>query len=310
VLALAGPDDLDAALLIRTADVDADGRFTIGAGATLVRGSDPAAEAMETRAKTSALLGALTGEGGENLSPGPVVRVPVPADDHLSAFWRRPAAAPPAPNGRRLMIVSAEDDFTGMLARMAESLGDDVRVVPWQHAAGTDADIVLIGPGPGDPRDRSDPRIDALHRLARDLLARRKPLLGVCLGHQVVAAQLGLEITRLSEPAQGVRRRITLDGRPRLVGLYHSFTAVSSADSMTSDLVDGPVQVTRDQAGGAVHALAARGLRSIQFHAESLLTEDGAAILDSMLAAVAKSTIDRLASKGLIRQGAQRHARC
>ncbi|MGK5685116.1 chorismate-binding protein [Actinoplanes sp. URMC 104] len=307
-LALAAPGDLDSALLIRTADIDAEGRFTVAAGATLVRGSDPDAEARETRAKASALLGALLGAPPPQ-PPRPVRRVPVRADHGLSTFWCGPRAPAPEP-AVRLTIVAAGDDFTGMLAHMAESLGVAVRVVPWHRAGDLDGDVVLLGPGPGDPRDRTDPRVGALHRLAGELLARRRPLLAVCLGHQVLAALLGLHVTRLGEPAQGVRRRIVLDGRSRLVGFYNSFAALSCEDQLMSPYVRGPVRVTRDARDGVVHALAAPGIRSVQFHVESLLTEDGPEILGGMLAAVTSPSDDRLDSGGPVRQGASRHVRC
>ncbi|MFF5295262.1 anthranilate synthase family protein [Paractinoplanes globisporus] len=307
-LALAAPGDLDSALVIRAAEIDADGRFTIGAGATLVKGSDPAAEAQETRAKASALLGALLDAPAGDPPARVTRRVPVAAADGLSTFWRGPRPAARPTDGRRLVIINAEDDFTDMLARMAESLGVDVRVVPWRRARWDDADVVLIGPGPGDPRNRADERVDALHRIVRELLGQRMPLLAVCLGHQVLADELGLQITRLSEPAQGVRRRIMLYGRTRTVGFYNSFTARADAPTKTSPLVEGPVRIVRDPIDGAVHALSATRVQSIQFHAESLLTEDGALILHSMLRSVSTSH-DRLDSDSRVRQGAHRHVR-
>jgi len=166
---------------------------------------------------------------------------------------------------------------------------------------------VLIGPGPGDPGDRTDPRIDALHRLTRTLLRARVPLLAVCLGHQVLAGELGLTVARLSEPAQGVRRSVVLDGRPELVGFYNSFAAVSDLDTVESELVDGVVRVSRGADGRTVHALAGRRLRSVQFHVESLLTEHGATVLHSLLTALTTASDDRLDSGGPVRQSAHRH---
>jgi phenazine biosynthesis protein phzE len=289
---------LDSALIIRTADIDRRGRVRVGVGATLVKGSDPAAEAAETRAKAAALVGALRApvEAGSPAG-GPRFAADDPRvgaalrtrNAGLSLFWRgqrRPGPASPELAGRRLLLVDADDDFTAMLARMAESLGPAVRTRRWDQDPGGGYDVVLIGPGPGDPRDRGDARIARMHALVRGFLAARTPMLAVCLGHQVLADELGLTVTRLSEPAQGVRRAIAWSGRTESVGFYNSFAATSDADVVHSPLVTGPVRVVRNSADGIVHALSTTHIRSTQFHVESILTEHGPAILREMLISV------------------------
>ncbi|WP_238015663.1 anthranilate synthase family protein [Dactylosporangium sp. AC04546] len=288
-VALIGRDWLDSALLIRTAEISADGSVRVSAGATLVRHSDPAAEAAETRAKAAALV-----------DPPPSVRywkAPAgPADEGmgtmlaarnegLSRFWRGLSSTWPDERlaGARILVVDAEDDFTAMLARLLEALGTVVRVERYDTAKPDDHDAVVLGPGPGDPGDAGDPRIARLRELARERLTTGAPLLAVCLGHQVVAAELGLAVRRLPRPEQGVQRVVAPYGR---VGFYNTFTAVSPADVLTSPLTGRSVRVTRDPATGVVHALAAPGVRSMQFHVESVLTEHGPAILRRMLAGV------------------------
>jgi phenazine biosynthesis protein phzE len=286
---------LDSALIIRTADIDARGRVGVGVGATLVRGSDPRAEAAETRAKATALVEALSApRSAEGRRAAPVdddrIRAALRTrNDGLSCFWRgleATGAAVPELAGRRLLLVDAEDDFTAMIARMAESLGVVVEIQRWDRARAGSYDAVLVGPGPGDPRDRGDARIAGMHRLVRRLLAARTPTLAVCLGHQVLADELGLTVTRLSESAQGVRRTIGWAGRTESVGFYNSFVATSAADVLRSPLVPDPVRILRDPSTGAVHALATTRVRSTQFHVESLLTEHGTTILREMLISV------------------------
>ncbi|WP_408606843.1 chorismate-binding protein [Catenuloplanes japonicus] len=290
VIALAGRDrgrrTLDSALLIRTADVREDGRVEVSAGATLVRHSDPAAEAAETRVKASALLTAFT-----TADPAVVSSLPdVPAgllaarNAGLSRFWRG-ATVPPAPElaGRRAVIVDAEDDFTAMLAVLARALGVQVRVVPPAAYRPGGADLVVLGPGPGDPRDLTDPRIARLRALAGELIASRTPTLAVCLGHQAVAATLGLPIRALPRPAQGVQRVVRIFGRPERVGFYHTFAALSGVDTVGCPLTGDRVRVLRDPVSGVVHGLAKPGLRTVQFHVESLLTENGPQILRRLI---------------------------
>lgn len=125
-----------------------------------------------------------------------------------------------------------------------------------------------------------------MHELARELLSSGTPTLAVCLGHQVLAGALGLDVTRLSESAQGERRTIRWSGRAETVGFYNSFVATSEADVLHSPLVPAPVRLIRDPATGAVHGLRTARIRSSQFHLESLLTEHGADILREMLISV------------------------
>jgi phenazine biosynthesis protein phzE len=294
---------LDSALIIRTADIDASGRAGVGVGATLVRDSDPRAEAAETRAKAAALIEALRGPASatdDAPDPGVIDDTRVRAalrtrNDGLSDFWRGGRAAGRAaaePAGRRVLLIDADDDFTAMLARMLESLGVSVRIGRWDQARPGGSDAVLLGPGPGDPRDTRDPRIGRLRELVRELLSTGTPTLAVCLGHQVLAGELGLPVTRLSAAAQGERRTIMWSGRPESVGFYNSFVATSEADVLHSPLVPAPVRIARDPVTGAVHGLRAPRIRSSQFHVESLLTEHGAGILREMLISVLPERCD------------------
>jgi phenazine biosynthesis protein phzE len=155
---------------------------------------------------------------------------------------------------------------------------------------------VLVGPGPGDPRDRTDPRIGRLRETVRALLAARTPMLAVCLGHQVLAAELGLVVTRMDEPAQGVQRLVPLSGRLERVGFYHTFVAVSGTDERRCPVTGDPVRIDRDPVTGAVFALTKATVRSVQFHVESLLTEHGSALLREMLISVLRDRGDRQGS--------------
>jgi phenazine biosynthesis protein phzE len=286
---------LDSALIIRTADLGADGAVAVGAGATLVRHSDPRAEAAETRVKVESVLRALrrTGTTVEPASAAPIDAawasgLLAARNAGLSGFWRGSRVAPgisPVLAGRRLLIIEAGDDFTAMLARMAESLGLDVRVRRWDERWRGGRDLTLVGPGPGDPRDRSDPRIARLHAIVRELVTTRTPTLAVCLGHQVLADELGLTITRSEESRQGLQRIVPVLGRPERVGFYNTFVATSAAAEVVCPLTGDRVTVERDEGTATVHALSKPFVRSMQFHVESLLTERGPAILRKMLIA-------------------------
>nr|WP_218577667.1 anthranilate synthase family protein [Phytohabitans rumicis] len=291
-----GRRTLDSAILIRTADIRADGRLEIGVGATLVRHSDPDGEVAETRAKAAGLLAAIGGAAGPVrplrrnralFGTDPRVAAALTArNERLAPFWlgqvRRPSAAVPA--GRRVLVVDAGDAFTAMIAYQLRALRLAVTVRPVGDGclpAGYDA--VLAGPGPGDPRLATEPRIAALRRLIAALIAARTPLVAVCLGHQVLASVLGLPLRRRPAPAQGEQREIDLFGRAERVGFYNTFAAYAGTDRHDSPLLPEPLDVSRDPGTGEVHALRGPGVRSVQFHPESVLTVHGSSILQELI---------------------------
>jgi phenazine biosynthesis protein phzE len=81
-----------------------------------------------------------------------------------------------------------------------------------------------------------------------------------------------------------VQRKIDLFGRPEQVGFYNTFAARSATETVRPELVGAPVGVSRDAVTGEVHGLRGPGFRSVQFHPESILTEDGVRIVRDLLA--------------------------
>jgi phenazine biosynthesis protein phzE len=286
----AGRQTLDAPILIRTAEIDPSGRLHVPVGATLVRHSTAEGEVAETHTKAAGILAAFAAPASPAEVPArrdswiddPEVDAALAArNEHLARFWlarRSPEAALPELAGRRILIVDGEDTFTGMLAHQLGALGFEVTVRPYREIGPvTDFDLVVPGPGPGDPADVSDPKMAALHGLVADLLDRGQPALAVCLGHQVLCAQLGLRLHRRAAPYQGLQQRIDLFGRARRVGFYATFTALSDVDILGTAY--GEVRLARDTVDGTVHALHGPRFAGVQFHPESVLTEDGLEIL-------------------------------
>jgi hypothetical protein len=77
----------------------------------------------------------------------------------------------------------------------------------------------VLGPGPGDPSDMTDPKMAFLRGLTAEVIrGHRHGVLGVCLGHELIAAELGLEIVRKEVPYQGAQTDIDLFGRTETVG--------------------------------------------------------------------------------------------
>ncbi|MFE4452589.1 anthranilate synthase family protein [Streptomyces sp. NPDC056796] len=294
-----GAQTLDSPILIRTADISARGGLRVPVGATLVRHSDPAGEVAETHAKAAGVLAALGVRPGRpeseavrpRLASDPRVRAAL--DDRrggLAPFWLRMQERTGDLSGHAL-VVDGEDTFTAMLAHLLRTSGLTVSVRRYDEpglltAVRAHEGPVVLGPGPGNPADTADPKMRLLRGLAAELVREhRHGLLGVCLGHELIAAELGLEIARKAVPHQGAQTRIDLFGRPETVGFYNSFTALCD-DAAAVELSAHGIGASRDPASGELHALRGRGFASVQFHPESVLTLRGAAIVTELLAAL------------------------
>ncbi|WP_181766693.1 anthranilate synthase family protein [Streptomyces albidus (ex Kaewkla and Franco 2022)] len=298
-----GAQTLDSPILIRTADIDASsGRLRVPVGATLVRASDPASEVAETHAKAAGVLTALGVREAPVREKGPRARL---ADDarvraalearraHLAPFWlRMQTAEERGPLRGSVLVVDGEDTFTSMLAHLLRASGAGVDVRRYDEEGLREAALghegpVVLGPGPGDPRDASSPKMRVLRGLTAELMRhRRQGLLGVCLGHELLAVELGLEIVRKARPYQGAQERIDFFGRPETVGFYNSYAVHCDPQTAQERALEG-IEMSLDGGSGEVHALRGPGFAGVQFHPESVLTLGGPRIVTELLAAVA-----------------------
>ncbi|MET9055152.1 anthranilate synthase family protein [Streptomyces bacillaris] len=292
-----GAQTLDSPILIRTADIASDGSLEVPVGATLVRHSDPESEVAETHAKAAGVLAALGVRPGRpeaeadrpQLAADPRVRAALDGRrGGLAPFWLRMQERTRELSGHAL-VVDGEDTFTAMLAHLLRSSGLEVSVRRFdepglREAVRAHAGPVVLGPGPGNPGDLADPKMRLLRELAAGLVREhRYGLLGVCLGHELIASELGLDIVRKAVPYQGAQTGIELFGRPETVGFYNSFTARCDSPA-AAELAAHGIEVSRDVASGELHALRGPGFASVQFHPESVLTVRGSAIVTELLA--------------------------
>lgn len=299
-LALIGRDEqgaptADSPIVIRTADVSPDGAMRVTAGATLVRDSKPEYEVAETLAKAGGILTAFGLVPGATGTPTAIADLTQDEDvlialnsrnQRLAKFWLTDqAGAPPAPTlaGRTIAIIHGEDDFVNMLAHVFSVLGMGSRVV--RHEAVLqdpsvldDVDLVVVGPGPGDPRQHDHPKIAAYRTAIDALLDSGKPFLAVCLGHQVLCDRLGIPLAYKDIVFQGTQSSVEIDGRQERVGFYNTFVGRAISD----DIPPG-VKVESDPETGDIHLVAGPHFRGVQFHAESILTENGFALLRGLL---------------------------
>jgi len=289
-LALLGRDEqgrptADSPIVIRSADVSPDGRLKVTAGATLVRDSVAAYEVAETHAKAGGILSAFglapaagsAAEGVAALTQDEDVLIALNSrNQRLSKFWLTDqGGSPPAPElaGRSAVILDGEDDFVNMLRHVLAVMGMTSTVVrheDFRPGALDGFDLVIVGPGPGDPRDGDNPKIRAFRAAVDGLLESGRPFLAVCLGHQVLCSRLGIPLVYKDIVFQGTQSRVMLESREENVGFYNTFVG-----RLTASAPPEGVRVTTDPETGDVHMVSGAHFRGVQFHAESILTEHG-----------------------------------
>jgi para-aminobenzoate synthetase component 2 len=194
-----------------------------------------------------------------------------------------------APSRPKILVLNNRDSFVFNLARYLEELDADAQVVD-SHAIGVEQigalapDGLLISPGPCTPAE-AGVSVDVIKAFSG-----RLPILGVCLGHQAIAAASGWTIEPARAPRHGRAIKIAHEGRglfaglpsPLEVGLYHSLVGQPSAPGGGTP----PLRVDAVSSEGDVMALSRLDapVFGVQFHPESILTEHGHALLENFLA--------------------------
>ena len=186
----------------------------------------------------------------------------------------------------RVLVVDNYDSFVYNLVQYLGELGADPIVrrhdaVTLDEAAKLAPDAVLVSPGPGRPED-AGVSVEMIR-----WAAGRIPVLGVCLGPQCIGAAWGARVARAPQVMHGKTSQIHHDGTGLFSGLsspleatrYHSLIVEES--SLPDEL---EVVATSDD--GLVMGLRHRDLdvEGVQFHPESILTEDGHGLLSNFLA--------------------------
>lgn len=184
----------------------------------------------------------------------------------------------------KIVIIDNYDSFTYNLSHLVKELGAEVSVVrndEFELEALDAFDKIILSPGPGIPSEAG-----LLLEVIRHY-AGRKPILGVCLGHQAIGEVFGGKLTNLSTVFHGVATEGTqlgndylFDGLPERItmGRYHSW--VVDREGWPEAL-----EVTALSDEGQVMALRHRkmDIHGIQFHPESVLTPDGRHMLENFI---------------------------
>ncbi len=186
-----------------------------------------------------------------------------------------------------LLVLDNYDSFTYNLVQYLEDLLDGAVTVRRNDAIGPEEaarfDAIVLSPGPGLPAEAG-----IMPELIR-ALAGRRPILGVCLGHQAIAEAFGGSLINLKEVYHGKETdiHICVADEPLFEGLPDPFRA----GRYHSWVVDGAtlpevLEVTATDAAGRIMALRHRTLplHGVQFHPESIMTPHGKQMLANWLA--------------------------
>ena len=184
----------------------------------------------------------------------------------------------------KIVIIDNYDSFTYNLSHLVKELGADVTVFRNDKFLLNEIeqyDKIILSPGPGIPSEAGF-LLDVI-RTYRG----RKPMLGVCLGHQAIGEVFGARLTNLSTVYHGVATEGTqygndpiFRGMPKriILGRYHSWVVDSTS-------LPECLEVTAMSDDGYIMALRHRhyDIHGIQFHPESVLTPEGRQIVKNWL---------------------------
>jgi len=185
----------------------------------------------------------------------------------------------------RVLVVDNYDSFVYNLVQAVGELGADP--VVYRNDAITPSsiraarpDAVLISPGPGRPEQAG------ISSAVIQELAGAVPILGVCLGHQCIAAAFGAVVVRAPELMHGKTSEISHCGTGLFAGLPNPLVATRYHSLVVDPAsVPGMLEVTATAADGTVMGLRHRSLlvEGVQFHPESILTPEGPTLLANFL---------------------------
>lgn len=184
----------------------------------------------------------------------------------------------------KIAIIDNYDSFTYNLSHLVKSLGAEVTVVRNDQFRMEELEKyskIILSPGPGIPSEAGQ-LLDVIRTYAD-----RKPILGVCLGHQAIGEVFGAKLDNIPDVCHGVATEGTQLGNDGLffglpsritMGRYHSW--VVSKEGLPECL-----EITAESDDGYIMALKHRELniRGIQFHPESVLTPDGRKMLQNWM---------------------------
>lgn len=187
-----------------------------------------------------------------------------------------------------MLVVDNYDSFTYNLVQCLMSLGAQCLVCPNDETSVADVrafqpDGLLVSPGPGKPEDAG-----VTLELIRELWTTL-PILGVCLGHQALAQAFGGRVERAQRPVHGMTSPVRHDGRGVFRGLPSPFLATRYHSLLVTQRdLPSELEVSATTDAGEIMGLRhrTRPLEGVQFHPESILTDEGPRLVQNWLSSL------------------------
>ena len=180
-----------------------------------------------------------------------------------------------------IMIVDNYDSFVFNIARYFEELGERVKVVRNDEITmrNIKAKAIVISPGPCTPIEAGASR-EVVRELSGNL-----PILGICLGHQVIGDVFGAKVKRAKQPLHGEASIIKHNGDGLFKGLPQNFSAGRYHSLIVDEVENTPLRITARAENGEIMGLQhqTQPTFGVQFHPESILTEHGYDLLRNFL---------------------------
>ena len=182
-----------------------------------------------------------------------------------------------------MLLIDNYDSFTYNLVQILEQLDHEVKVfrndrIDTQNIEALHPSAIVISPGPGTPAG-SGVSVEAIDHLGPTI-----PILGVCLGHQAIAASYGARVVKAERIMHGKTSMIFHNGRNIFKGLTNPFEAVRYHSLIVQkDTLPDCLEITAWTAQGEIMGLRHRRypVEGVQFHPESILTQTGIHILQN-----------------------------
>jgi anthranilate synthase component 2 len=199
-----------------------------------------------------------------------------------------------------ILVIDNYDSFTYNLVQLLAALGAEVRVerndaLPAAEALALRPAGIVISPGPGTPAEAG-----ISGDVVRAAAEAGVPVLGVCLGHQVIAEVFGGRVCRAPRPVHGKTDEIAHDGSGLFAGIPSPFTATRYHSlCVQADSIAEPLAVQARTADGVIQGVRHRDLPvfGVQFHPESVLTPEGTKLLANFLDVCGEVSLERTADE-------------
>jgi para-aminobenzoate synthetase component II len=192
-----------------------------------------------------------------------------------------------------ILMIDNYDSFTYNLVQYLGEFGEEVIIkrndeITIEEIERLHPDFLMISPGPCSPNEAG------ISLQAIEYFAGKVPIFGVCLGHQSIAQVFGGEVIRAERLMHGKTSEVTHDAKTIFHGVHQSFHATRYHSLIVNrETLPNCLEITAETKQGEIMAIRHKQLpiEGVQFHPESIMTEEGKRILQNFLQVYKKAEV-------------------